>query len=140
MPPPSDAPNPDGLVSQNPPFNFTQLGPRVPAFLISPWIERGTVLHRPNGPYPNSAFEHSSVAATMKKMFNLPEFLTARDEWAGTFEDIFTATEPRTDCPETLPEPVMHNLKPPPTGNGAVRLPVPPLKCPKRLTRDVRGG
>ena len=34
-------------------------------------------------------------------------FLTKRDGWAGTFEGIVqTRTEPRTDCPETLPTPV----------------------------------
>ncbi|KAK2979377.1 hypothetical protein RJ640_025750 [Escallonia rubra] len=47
------------------------------------------VLHGPSGPHPTSEFEHSSIAATVKKIFNLKEFLTKRDAWA-----------------ETLPEPV----------------------------------
>ncbi|MFS7889096.1 putative phosphoesterase, alkaline-phosphatase-like, core domain superfamily [Helianthus anomalus] len=36
-------PNPDGLVGP-PPYNFQfdRLGVRVPAILVSPWIERGT--------------------------------------------------------------------------------------------------
>lgn len=35
----------------------------------------------------------------MKKIFNLPHFLTKRDEWAGTFEVVLNRTSPRTDCP-----------------------------------------
>ncbi|KAI5329515.1 hypothetical protein L3X38_028912 [Prunus dulcis] len=53
-----------------------------------------------------SEFEHSSIAATMKKMFDLSSnFLTLRDAWAGTFEHVVgQLTSPRTDCPETLPD------------------------------------
>ncbi|KAK4851102.1 hypothetical protein QYF36_012466 [Acer negundo] len=36
---------------------------------ISPWIDRGTVLHGPSGPYPTLEFEHSSIPATVKKIF-----------------------------------------------------------------------
>ncbi|KAF5175425.1 Non-specific phospholipase c2, partial [Thalictrum thalictroides] len=66
-------------------------------------------VHGPNGsPYPTSEFEHSSIPATVKRVFNLTSpFLTKRDEWAGTFENIvLTRTQPRTDCPEKLPTPV----------------------------------
>ncbi|PON87499.1 Acid phosphatase [Trema orientale] len=97
----------DGLVGP-PPYNFrfNRLGVRVPAIFISPWIERGIVLHEPTGPFPTSQFEHSSLPATVKKIFNLPHFLTKRDEWAGTFETVFLRrTTPRTDCPVTLPDP-----------------------------------
>ncbi|MBA0790080.1 hypothetical protein Gohar_014749, partial [Gossypium harknessii] len=60
----------------------------------------------PKGPTPNSEFEHSSIPATIKKIFNLSSnFLTHRDAWAGTFEDVVShLTSPRTDCPETLPD------------------------------------
>jgi phospholipase C len=53
------------------------------------------------GPAPNSEFEHSSIPATIKKMFNLSSnFLTHRDAWAGTFEQVVgELTSPRTDCP-----------------------------------------
>ncbi|KAL6125611.1 hypothetical protein ACLB2K_073667 [Fragaria x ananassa] len=105
--PVKDVPSPDDITGPAPyNFKFDRLGVRVPAFLISPWIERGTVLHGPSGPYPSSEFEHSSIAATVKKIFNLKEFLTKRDAWAGTFDVILTRTTPRTDCPVTLPEPV----------------------------------
>ncbi|XP_020151952.2 non-specific phospholipase C2 [Aegilops tauschii subsp. strangulata] len=110
VPTPVDGvPSPDDIVGP-PPYNFTfnRLGVRVPAILISPWIEKGTVMHGPNGsPTPTSQFEHSSIPATVKKLFNLPQdFLTKRDAWAGTFEGVVqTRTEPRTDCPEQLPTP-----------------------------------
>ncbi|KAK4488592.1 hypothetical protein RD792_004358 [Penstemon davidsonii] len=57
------------------------------------------VLHGPSGPYPTSEFEHSSIPATVKKIFNLKEFLTKRDAWAGTFDCVLNRTSPRTDCP-----------------------------------------
>jgi len=57
------------------------------------------VLHGPSGPSPTSQYEHSSIPATVKKIFNLPEFLTKRDAWAGTFEGLLTRSSPRTDCP-----------------------------------------
>ncbi|KAF3958725.1 hypothetical protein CMV_016391 [Castanea mollissima] len=105
--PVTGVPSPDDLVGPAPYyFKFDRLGVRVPAILISPWIERGTVLHGPSGPYETSQFEHSSIAATVKKIFNLKEFLTKRDAWAGTFEGVLTRKTPRSDCPVTLGEPV----------------------------------
>ncbi|KAJ1292666.1 hypothetical protein BS78_01G007300 [Paspalum vaginatum] len=100
-------PSPDGIVSAAPFFfNFDRLGVRVPAIFVSPWIEPGTVLHRPSGPHPTSEFEHSSIPATVKKIFGLDGFLTNRDAWTGTFDSVLTRDTPRTDCPLTLPEPV----------------------------------
>ncbi|KAJ4982107.1 hypothetical protein NE237_032944 [Protea cynaroides] len=100
-------PSPDGIMGPAPYyFKFDRLGVRVPAIFISPWIERGTVLHGPSGPFPTSEFEHSSIPATVKKIFNLKDFLTKRDAWAGTFETLLTRETPRTDCPVTLPETV----------------------------------
>lgn len=105
--PATGVPSPDDIVGPAPyNFKFDRLGVRVPTILISPWIERGTVLHGPSGPYETSQFEHSSIPATVKKIFNLKEFLTKRDAWAGTFEVVLTRTSPRTDCPVTLGEPV----------------------------------
>ncbi|CAN1231874.1 Non-specific phospholipase C1 [Linum grandiflorum] len=110
----SEGQNPDGIVGPDPfYFEFDRLGVRVPTFLISPWIDKGTVIHEPNGPTPTSQFEHSSVPATVKKLFNLKSnFLTKRDAWAGTFDSYFNLRKtPRNDCPETLPE-VTQSLRP----------------------------
>ncbi|KJE90470.1 phosphoesterase [Capsaspora owczarzaki ATCC 30864] len=96
-------PNPDGIISTNPAFNFTRLGVRVPFVAISPWIPKGMLVKNPvNATY----FEHSSLPATLKKWFNLPNFLTKRDAWATDYTDITSyLSEPRTDCPTTLPSP-----------------------------------
>jgi phospholipase C len=102
-----NVPSPDGILG-SPPFffNFDRLGVRVPTIMVSPWINKGTVVHRPSGPSPSSEFEHSSIPATIKKMFNLSaNFLTHRDAWAGTFEGVVRLRDsPRTDCPEMLPD------------------------------------
>ncbi|EEF36317.1 hydrolase, acting on ester bonds, putative [Ricinus communis] len=100
---------PDGIVGPEPfLFKFDRLGVRVPTIVVSPWIQKSTVVHGPKGsPFPTSEYEHSSIPATVKKIFNLSSpFLTKRDEWAGTFEGIVqTRKEPRTDCPVQLPTP-----------------------------------
>lgn len=105
-PPMKGVPNPDGRNCTKPPFDFTRLGVRIPTIAISPWINKRTVVHDPVGPTPTSKYDHTSTLATVKKLFNLPNFLTARDAWAGTFEHLLQQRDtPRTDCPTTLPEP-----------------------------------
>jgi len=105
VPTPLKVPNPDGLNSSNPEFNFTRIGVRIPTVMISPWINKHTVVHGPSGPFEDSEYEASSISATLKKVFNISNFLTKRDEWAGTFEHVvMNRTEPRTDCPEKLPD------------------------------------
>ncbi|KAL9274323.1 Non-specific phospholipase C1-like protein, partial [Drosera capensis] len=107
-------PNPDGIIGPEPYFfRFDRLGVRVPTLLISPWIDKGTVIHKADGPTPTSEFEHSSIPATVKKLFNLSSnFLSKRDAWAGTFEKYLRLRDtPREDCPVTLPE-VKFSLRP----------------------------
>jgi len=97
VPPPTTI-NPDGKtwindgVSQDPSFDFTRLGVRVPAVLISPYIPPGVIDHR--------VYDHSSIIATALKLF-LPNVagvnLTLRDKNANTFEDNLTLQQPRTD-------------------------------------------
>ncbi|XP_052183857.1 non-specific phospholipase C6 [Diospyros lotus] len=102
-----NVPNPDGNTGPAPNFfKFDRLGVRVPTIMVSPWIKKGSVINSPRGPAPNSEYEHSSIPATIKKMFNLSSnFLTHRDAWAGTFEQVVgELTSPRTDCPEVLPD------------------------------------
>jgi len=109
-PPVQGVPNPDGKIGAG--IKFDRLGVRVPTIMISPWIKKGSVVHDPDGPFPSSKYEHSSVAATLKKLFSLKKFLTKRDEWAGTFEHVWMELdEPRKDCPRTLTEPTWHSLE-----------------------------
>jgi len=98
VPPPTTV-NPDGKVwkgapgvTNDPPFDFTRLGVRVPAVLISPYIPPGTIDHR--------IYDHTSIIATALKLL-LPNVanshLTLRDKDAATFEDNLTLAQPRTD-------------------------------------------
>jgi phospholipase C len=121
--PPPPAPNPDGRVSSNPPFNFTRLGVlvhrfyltncsilmfssgqvRVPAVAISPWIEAGTII---NAPAVGTYYDHTSVPATLHALFAPKAHpLTAREALAQPFHShLFSGprVQPRTDCPEQL--------------------------------------
>eukprot|EP01123_Difflugia_compressa_P012662 TRINITY_DN5515_c0_g1_i1.p1 TRINITY_DN5515_c0_g1~~TRINITY_DN5515_c0_g1_i1.p1 ORF type:complete len:491 (-),score=88.80 TRINITY_DN5515_c0_g1_i1:21-1493(-) len=112
VPTPLSVPSPDGIDSTNPPFDFKRIGIRVPTIVVSPWVEKGVVIHEATGPTPTSQYEHSSFSATMKKLYNLPNYLTKRDEWAATFEDVFSLSSARTDCPTTLPKPIQVLSKP----------------------------
>jgi phospholipase C len=90
--PPPDAVPPDAKTSADPPFDFSRLGVRVPAVLVSPWIEAGTIIS-------DTVFDHSSLIATARRVF-LGEgwentFLTERDRAAKTFEGVLTRDTPR---------------------------------------------
>ena len=78
---------------------------RTPTLLISPWVSKGKVIGDPVGPTPTSLYEHTSIAATLKSLFNLSSFLTKRDAWAGDFSHELDRQTPRTDCPMHLPDP-----------------------------------
>jgi phospholipase C len=119
--PPTNVPNPDGINSVDDPFDFTRLGVRVPAVIISPWVEKGTLLHAPDATSvaveeTPSQYEHSSIITTfVHNVFQpapghkAPEYLTNRDSWAKSFDSIFTTrSQPRDDCPMTLPEIISH--------------------------------
>jgi len=65
--PPPPANNPDGRIGPTG-FTFDRLGPRVPALLISPFIEPGTVVRPPLS--ATTGFDHTSIIRTVL-------------EWAG---------------------------------------------------------
>lgn len=86
--------NPDGLIHQSPDFDFTRLGLRVPAVLVSPYLERGKV--------DSTIYDHTSVLASAKELFDLSDFLTRRDAAANTVGHLVTDSK-RTGTPMTLP-------------------------------------
>eukprot|EP01116_Phalansterium_solitarium_P012052 TRINITY_DN28005_c0_g1_i1.p1 TRINITY_DN28005_c0_g1~~TRINITY_DN28005_c0_g1_i1.p1 ORF type:complete len:486 (+),score=173.03 TRINITY_DN28005_c0_g1_i1:83-1540(+) len=87
-------------------YDFTRLGVRVPAFVVSPWVPKGFVQGEPQGPQPSSHYEHSSVLATVHQLFGTSGYMTNRDAWAGSLLPLFSKlSAPRTDCPERMPEP-----------------------------------
>ncbi|GMH71192.1 hypothetical protein TrRE_jg11119 [Triparma retinervis] len=114
-PPPQPAPSPDGIPSTEPPFEFDRLGVRIPTVIVSPLIPRGTVVHATQG---EGEFEHSSIISTVvHKIFKAaegkpePTYLTERDKWASTFEDVFSLAKPRSDCPSEAPAVESHRVR-----------------------------
>lgn len=103
-------PSPDGIVgvAGTYSFKFDRLGVRVPTIAVSPWMPKGFVEHKASGPMaPFSQYEHSSIPATVRKLFNLQSpHLTAREAWAGTFEHLVTQQASlRVDTPATVASP-----------------------------------
>lgn len=84
-------------------FRFDRLGVRVPAVLISPYIEPGTVV--------NTLFDHTSIIKTVTERWGL-EGLTERDRAATGLGPVLTRSTPRRDDPEVHPRPYA------PTGSG----------------------
>ncbi|HEX6554925.1 MAG TPA: alkaline phosphatase family protein [Ktedonobacteraceae bacterium] len=83
-------------------FDFTQLGVRVPAIIVSPLIPRGTIDH--------TVYDHTSALATLEEIFGvLP--LTERDKHAHPLNHLFSLTTPRTDAPLTLPDPAPSGIE-----------------------------
>ena len=82
---------------QKPPTNApplrggrTTLGPRVPTFLVSPWIKRQDVIH--------SRFDHTSIGATILRRFaglTPPPSVSARLDAATDLREALSLTEPR---------------------------------------------
>jgi len=102
-------------------FDFRRVGLRVAGMLMSPYIPSGTVFQEPAGPYNDSQFDLSSLCATIKHLFGLPGFLTQRDAWAGSFHELLTLQEPRTDTPLHFPDgPPIHKSDRPQGHHGHV--------------------
>jgi phospholipase C len=94
---PPRAMSPDGKTwSENgTTFAFDRLGPRVPAIVVSPFVPKATV--------DATTYDHTSIVATLRKCFELPHALTARDAAAATFDTLLALDAPRADTPLTLP-------------------------------------
>jgi len=131
VPPPSGATPPDSTPGEFG-FDFTRFGVRVPAVLVSPLIEAGTIYRAPAGSMP---IDHTSVLKTIELRWGLPA-LTARDADAPDLSGVLTLTTPRTDDPlagvtapvSTSPAPaagqVSHLLRV--QAQMAASLPIPP--------------
>ncbi|MDQ1379145.1 MAG: phospholipase [Acidimicrobiaceae bacterium] len=75
-------------------FDFTMLGPRVPAIVISPFVAAGTV--------DTTIRDHASVPATLRALFAPHvEPLTKRDAWSPPFHGLATLDAARSaDLPD----------------------------------------
>ncbi len=76
-------------------FKFNQLGVRVPAIVVSPFIKKGVI--------DSVIYDHTSVLATLERLFGLDN-LTERDKNANDFLHLFSLTEARADTPQILPD------------------------------------
>jgi hypothetical protein len=74
-------------------FRFDRYGVRVPAVVVSPWIEKGVIDGR--------TYDHASIPATVAARFGL-ETMTERDAAAETLLPLLTRREARTDCPANI--------------------------------------
>ena len=67
-----------------PPNGVSRLGIRIPTIAISPWIEKGVLVHEPPAgqkPQPTSQWELSSIPATVQKLLKLKGSVLARGTW-----------------------------------------------------------
>ena len=68
-------------------FTFDRSGYRVPAVIVSPWIEPGSV--------HNDEYRHTSLIATLRKVWGLGDPFTPRDASARTFDHVLSRNTPR---------------------------------------------
>ena len=59
----------------------------MPAIIVSPWVEPGSVY--------NEEYRHTSLIATLRKTWGLGEAFTQRDASARTFDHVFSRDTPR---------------------------------------------
>jgi len=88
--PPPDPSAPAGQFG----FRFDRSGYRVPAIIVSPWVEEGVVF--------NDEYRHTSMIATLRRVWDLGPPLTGRDAVARTFEHVLSLDVPRH--PDSWPE------------------------------------
>jgi phospholipase C len=81
-------------------FAFDRSGYRVPAVIVSPWVDAGTVC--------TEEYRHTSLLATLREVWNLGQPFTARDAAARSFHHILRLDTPRPpdSWPDVTPLPV----------------------------------
>jgi phospholipase C len=85
-PGPVAPPDPAGSPGQMD-FKFDRSGYRVPAIIVSPWVEEGVVI--------NEEHRHTSMIATLRKAWDLGGPFTDRDAAAATFDHLLSREQPR---------------------------------------------
>ena len=103
--PPGPVPPPDpGAPAGQLGFKFDRSGYRVPAILVSPWVDDGVVI--------NDEHRHTSMIATLRKAWGLGDAFTARDAAAAPFDHVLSRETPRDPAswPDVtaLPVPEFH--------------------------------
>jgi phospholipase C len=88
--PPPDPSAPAGQLD----FKFDRSGYRVPAIIVSPWVNEGIVI--------NDEHRHTSMIATLRKVWDLGDAFTRRDAAAAPFDHLLSHDSPRD--PATWPD------------------------------------
>lgn len=94
--PPACVP-PDNYTAE---WSFDRLGVRVPAILVSPWVQQGVV---------HTTFEHTSVLRYLAEKWNLAPLSRRMTDVAGALKvnsfgsELAKLGAPRTDTPAQLP-------------------------------------
>ena len=99
--PPGAVPPPDPSVPAGQmDFTFDRSGYRVPAIIVSPWVDEGIVV--------NDEYRHTSMIATLRKVWGLGDAFTARDAAAAPFDHLLSRETPRDPAgwPDVKPLPV----------------------------------
>jgi len=95
--PPPAAPPPQSTPTA--PFAFDRYGVRVPAVIVSSYIEQGTIL-RASGNVP---YDHTSIAATLRKRFPaMGPPLSAREAGAPDLDAVLTLSAPDNAGPASV--------------------------------------
>jgi len=94
--PPPDPSSPAGECE----FKFDRSGYRVPAIIVSPWVDEGIVI--------NDEYRHTSLLSTLRKVWDLGDPFTDRDAAARTFQHLLSRETPRDPAtwPNFQPQPV----------------------------------
>ena len=110
--PPWTATNPDNSKPQQP-FGFNRYGVRVPAVVISPFIEPGTVFRSDS---PSVEYDHTSILATLRDWLGLSGktmLPSKRIKKAPTLDKVLTRATPRRDMPDIKPPRISAAMKVP---------------------------
>jgi phospholipase C len=87
---------PDGNTKT---FAFNIYGVRVPALLVSPWIDAGVI---------SDTFDHTSLLAYVMQKWNVAGHLSNRVDVANTFAPFLAKrATPRTDAPRSIQPPAV---------------------------------
>ncbi|AOJ04891.1 phosphoesterase [Burkholderia mayonis] len=113
LPPANATPPDDASAPGDETFGFYRFGVRVPAVVVSPYIEAGTVFRSPTAvPY-----DHTSILATLRDWLGIPPdrmLKSARIANAPTLAQLFTRDTPRADLP-AISASATDFVHPPPT-------------------------
>jgi phospholipase C len=100
VPPPAAFPPDQGRPVGEQGFRFDRLGVRVPTVMVSPYIEKGTVI--------SDVHDHTSILKVVCERWGL-EPLTERDRRAASFSQVLSRDTPRLqeEMPHIIPCPYL---------------------------------